>query len=338
MKAIFLIRYGKARDAFKIRQIEIPVPTGRQVLIKVEAFGLNFADVMARKNLYKEAPPLPCILGYEVVGTVTARGSAVNNVDVGHRVIAMTRFGGYAEYVLADSITTVQIAKEVTVIAATAMATQYCTAYYAAAQMVNISKGDKVLVHSGAGGVGTAIIQYARYRQCEIFSTAGTGEKIQYLNTLGVTHAINYNTHDFENEIKNITEGKGVDVIFDAVGGLSVKKGFRSLAPGGRIVCYGASAMTNKNIFGKAKAAFDFGLYHPLMFMMASKAMIGINMLKIADSNPSLVRGCLEQVVKFTGEKIFSPGEGKVFFADEISVAHEFLEKRSSIGKIAVKW
>lgn len=338
MKAIFLIKYGKARDAFEIRQVETPAPTGRQVLIKVEAFGLNFADVMARKRLYKEAPPLPCVLGYEVVGVVTAIGAAVNNVNIGHRVIAMTRFGGYAEFVLADSITTVQIGQETTVVAATAMATQYCTAYYAAAKMVNISEGDKVLVHSGAGGVGTAIIQYASYKQCEIFSTTGTGEKIRYLNTLGVNHAINYNTNDFEKEIKNITEGKGVDVIFDAVGGLSVKKGFRSLAPGGRIVCYGASAMTNKNIFGKAKAALDFGLYHPLMFMMASKAMIGINMLKIADSNPMLIRNCLEQVIKFTGEKIFSPGEGKVFPADEISVAHEFLEKRNSIGKIAVKW
>ena len=338
MKAIFLIRNGVAHKAFKIRELVVPVPGPGEVLIKVEAFGLNFADVMARKGMYKEAPPLPCVLGYDVAGVVAATGKDVTNLKMGDRVTAMTRFGGYAEYAVTDARTTAIISDKLDAAAATAMATQFCTAYFAAAEMVTLFPGDKVLVHSGAGGVGTALIQYAKYKHCEIFATAGSLEKLDYLRKTGVTHAINYNTHDFEKQIKKITNGKGLDVIFDAVGGKSVMKGFRSLAAAGRIICYGAAEMSDKNILGKIKTALNFGIYHPVELLMASKAIIGINMLRVADSHPHVLQRCLNSVVKLTEEGIFTPATGKVFPVSEISAAHEYMEKRKSIGKVAVTW
>src|SRR5665647_590951 len=204
MKAVFLIKNGAAATAFAIREIPTPNPQAGQVLIKVEAFGLNFADVMARNGMYKEAPPLPCVLGYDVAGTVAATGATVTNVKTGDRVTAMTRFGGYAEYAVTDARATAIIPATLDAAAATAMTTQFCTAYFAAAEMVNLHRGDKVLIQSGAGGVGTALIQFAKYKQCEIFSTAGTEEKLQYLSALGVHHPINYTTHDFETEVKKI--------------------------------------------------------------------------------------------------------------------------------------
>lgn len=194
------------------------------MLIKVAAFGLNFADVMARRGMYKEAPPLPAILGYDVAGIIEAIGENVDTIKIGDRVTAMTRFGGYAEYAVTNASAVGVIPDNIDNAAATALATQYCTAYCAAAEMVNLYEGDKVLIQSGAGGVGTALIQYAKYKHCEIFATAGNDSKLNYLTSLGVQHPINYVSNDFEKEIKNVTGGKGVDVIFDAVGGKSVKK------------------------------------------------------------------------------------------------------------------
>lgn len=338
MKAVTLIKNGDAAKAFEIREVAKPVPALDEVLVKVSAFGLNFADVMARNGMYKEAPPLPCVLGYDVAGTVEEIGNEVKNVQVGQRVTALTRFGGYAEYAVTKSSGVTAIPDSLDDATATALATQYITAYYAAAEVVNLFKGDKVLIHAGAGGVGTALIQFAKHKGCEIFSTAGSDDKLKQLSSLGVQHCINYRTEDFENKIKTLTNGKGVDVIYDAVGGISVKKGFRLLASGGRLVCYGAADMSDKNIFGKIKAGIGFGFYHPAMLMMPSKSIIGINMLKIADNKPAVLQRCLQAVIKLYEEGIFIPNIGKVFPVNEIAAAHEFLEKRKSMGKIVMKW
>lgn len=338
MKAVTLIKNGPAAKAFDIREIPVPSPASDEVLIKVSAFGLNFADVMARNGMYKEAPPIPCVLGYDVAGTVEATGNNVSNVTKGQRVAALTRFGGYAEYAVTKSSAVTAIPDALDDAAATALATQYITAYYAAAEAVNLFKGDKVLIHAGAGGVGTALIQFAKHKGCEIFSTAGSDEKLHQLSSAGVQHCINYRTEDFEQKIKALTNGKGVDVIYDAVGGASVKKGFRSLAAGGRIVCYGAADMSDKNIFGKIKSGLGFGFYHPAMLMMPSKSIIGVNMLKIADDKPAVIQRCLQQVIRLYEEGVFVPHVGKVFPINEIAGAHEYLEKRKSMGKIVMKW
>ncbi len=338
MKAVVLIKNGSAFKAFEIREIPKPSVMQGEVLIKVAAFGLNFADGMARNGMYKEAPPLPAVLGYDVAGTIEEIGDGVQNLKKGDRVTAMTRFGGYAAYAVTNASAVAIIPDQLDAATATALTTQYCTAFYAASEMVNLHNGNKVLIQSGAGGVGTALIQFAKYKQCEIFATAGSGDKINYLKQLGAHHPINYNTENFETVIKKITGQKGVNVIFDAVGGKSVKKGMRLLAPGGRLVCYGAAALSNKNIFGKIKTALQFGFYHPAMLMMPSKSIIGINMLAIADSQPAVIERCLSAVMKLYEAGIFAPEIAKVFNANEIAEAHDFLEKRKSIGKVVVQW
>jgi NADPH2:quinone reductase len=204
--------------------------------------------------------------------------------------------------------------------------------------MVNLFPGDKVLVQSGAGGVGTALIQYAKHKGCIIFATAGSPEKIIYLKECGVDHPINYKTTDFEEEIRTITHGKGVDVVFDAVGGASVRKGIKLLNAGGRMVCYGASDFTSKNALRKLASGLAFGIYHPAMLMMPSKAIIGVNMLRIADNKPQTMKRCLAQVVALTKQGVFRPMLGKVFPISEIGAAHDYVEKRKSIGKVAVQW
>jgi NADPH:quinone reductase-like Zn-dependent oxidoreductase len=145
-------------------------------------------------------------------------------------------------------------------------------------------------------------------------------------------------TDDFEKEVARLTNGKGVDVIFDAVGGSYVKKGFRALAPGGRIVCYGAADISDKNIFGKIATLLGFGIYHPIQFMNTSKALIGVNMLRIADNKPETLKRCLDNVVALYEKGVFKPVVGKVFPIAQLGEAHAFLESRKSTGKITVTW
>lgn len=339
MKGIYIVKYGDAEEAFEVRETPKPVPKPGEVLVKVEGFGLNFADVMARKGMYEDAPPIPSLIGYDVVGTVERVGSNVTHLFEGDRVTALTRFGGYAEFALTDARAAAKISSTMSVPVATALTTQFCTAYYCAAEVVNLFAGDRVLIHSAAGGVGTALMQYAKLKGCEIFATTGSSSKVEMLKQMGAQHVIDTSKVEFDYYIEDVTKGDGVDVIWDAVGADFIRKGIKVLAPGGRIVCYGAAQMTDAtNIFSKISKGLQFGIYHPAQFMMNSKSLIGVNMLKIADGKPEVLKRCLENVVRLVDEGIFKPQDGKLFKAADIAEAHKFLESRKSTGKVACEW
>jgi len=339
MKAIYIIKHGAAEESFEFRDVPKPEPKAGEVLVKVEGFGLNFADVMARKGMYKDAPPLPSLIGYDVCGTIEQLGTGVSEVALGDRVTAMTRFGGYAEYAVTDARAISKIPDSFSAQVATALTTQYCTAYYCAAEMVNLFLGDRVVIHSAAGGVGTGLLQYAKYKGCEIFATTGSDSKVDLLKQLGADHVINTAKTAFDDFITHTTKGDGADVIFDAVGADFIRKGIKILAPGGRIVCYGAAQMSDSsNVFFQLSKAIQFGIYHPAIFMMSSKSLIGVNMLKIADGKPLVMKRCLQHVVRLVEEGIFKPQGGKTFKASEIVQAHQFLESRKSTGKVVCIW
>lgn len=339
MKAIYLVKHGDADEAFEIRETPKPVPKPGEVLIKVQGFGLNFADVMARKGMYKEAPSIPGLIGYDVCGVVETAGSNVKHFVEGDRVTAMTRFGGYAEYALTDARAAAKIPDHINVAEATTLTTQYCTAYYCAAEMVNLQPGDRVLIHSAAGGVGTALMQYALWKGCEVFAATGSDSKVEHLKKQNAHHVIHTGSIDFDEFIDEQTKGDGVDVIFDGVGADFIRRGFSVLAPGGRLVCYGAAEMSSSaNIFSIAFKAIQFGIYHPFQFMMNSKSLIGVNMLKIADGKPHVIKRCLDNVVRLVEEGVFKPQGGKIFKADDIAEAHKYLETRQSVGKVACEW
>lgn len=339
MKAVYLKKYGAADLAFEISETTQPRPQAGQVLIKVEAFGLNFADVMARLGLYKGAPPIPCVLGYDVVGEVVELGTAVTDIAIGDRVTALTKFGGYAEYAIAEQEVTVKIPDTMLPGVAVALATQYCTAFWLSQRMANLQENDHVLIHAASGGVGTALVQMALHRKCKVFGTCSSSSKTEYLKGIGVHHPINYKEKDFEKEVRSINGTKGLDVVFDPVGGKSVKKGFRLLASGGRILSFGVSSMNNaKTIFGKLKILFQFGIYHPVKFLSQSKGMIGVNMLKIAEEQPEKIGEVMRKVVEWEHQGIIQPFVGAEYPIDLLAEAHSFLESRKSMGKIVVKW
>ncbi|WP_306641473.1 quinone oxidoreductase family protein [Sanyastnella coralliicola] len=340
MKAAVLTTNGNAFDSFEIRDLDKPTPQEGQVLIKVEAFGLNFADVMARRGLYREAPPLPSVIGYDLVGKVEAVGSGVDTSLIGERVAGMSRFGSYAEYCATQASGVAVVPDDMPAAEACALGTQYCTAWYAAFQATNMNPGERVLIHAAAGGVGTALVQLAQWKGCEIFATAGSDEKIQLLKDRGVQHVINYRTQDYEEEIKKILGEKRLDMTFNAIAGSTFKKDMRLIGAGGRVVIYGAAERAGKK--GGKWATINMlrkmGLLIPLLRMAKSQALIGVNMLKIADHRPQRIAEALEELVKLYQEGVIKPQSGGEYSVNELAQAHDDLEYRRTTGKLAVRW
>ncbi len=339
MKVIHLKKFGaNGTDAFEIVEVENPAPKAGEVLINVDAFGLNFADVMSRKGIYNDCPPLPAVLGYESVGTVESIGDGVESVKIGDRVVAFTRFGSYAEKVVTPELAVAKIPEKMSNGEAVAMATQYCTAWFSAFEAINVYPGEHVLVHAAAGGVGTALVQLLKWKGAVVYGTASSDKKLEYLKELGVDFPINYSKVDFVEEIKKIRGGERVDVIFDPIGGSNFKKSLKALAYGGRIVPFGASSREKKGILSLLKVAFGFGFYSPVANIMKSQTWAGVNMLRIADNKPELMNFCINQVVKLYEEGVCKPHVGGEFMASEIGKAHDFLESRKSLGKIVIEW
>jgi len=338
MKAIQLVRYGNASNAFQINEIERKDPGPNEVGIKVHYSGLNFADVMARRGLYPDAPPNPAVLGYDVTGTVESVGSEVTEFKPGDKVTALSRFGGYAEYVNTMSEGVVRIPEGYDEAAATALATQACTAYYAAAYMVKLRKGDKVLVHAAAGGVGSIICQIAKSKGCEIYGTASPS-KHDLLREAGVDHPVDYRNKDFYEVISQLAGGHKLDFAFDSIGGKTFRKSYKLLQACGTIVSYGAAdQLSGGNKLKALGAALGFGIYSPIQFLMASKSLIAINMLRVADHRPQLFKELFESVIAMAQEGIIRPRVAKVFEHTEMDKAHELLESRKSAGKVVVRW
>jgi NADPH2:quinone reductase len=340
LRAVLLKEHGKPQNAFEIRDVELPTVKENQVLIKVEAFGLNFADVLARNGMYPDMPPKPCILGYEVVGTVTDTGGKESEHLKGKRVVAFTRFGGYAEYVATDYRALAEIDQDMDHGTALALATQYTTAFVCFHKSLVLHKGDKVLVHAGAGGVGIALCQLALHHNCEVYATAGSEEKLRFLKQMGVHHPVNYRANDYEERIKQLLNGTRLDATFNSLSGKSVSKDLRLLGPGGKLILFGAASRVGKGggLIGGLKLLFQTGFFTPLKLIMSSKGIVGVNLLRFGDHKPELVAESMTEVVRLTREGHLKPVVNYRFGIDQLNEAHTALESRNTIGKVIVSW
>ncbi|MCI0747779.1 MAG: zinc-binding dehydrogenase [Verrucomicrobia subdivision 3 bacterium] len=339
MKAIYLVRSGPARSAFEIREAPQPCPKESEVLIKAEAFGLNFAEVMARLKLYPDAPPLPCVLGYEVVGRVEAMGANVRSLRNGMRVVALPRFGGYAEYVVSDFRRVMAIPESMNAGVAVALAVQYSTAWFAAEELVQLRENDHVLINAAAGGVGSALVQIAKRKKCIVYGACGSDEKLEFLKTLHVDFPINYRRQNVCTEIRKLRGKLGLDVVFDSLGGSSFKQGRGLLGPGGRIVTYGvAELVRSQKPFAPLNLLWNYGFLHPLALLQQSQSVIGLSLLRAVESKPEIIQRCLQSVIDLAAKGELQPHVGGTFGASDIADAHKLLESRKSIGKIVVKW
>ena len=338
-EAIFLHKKGNAEKAFELRKTTLPSLETNEVLIESEAFGLNYADVMARNGLYREAPPIPCVIGYEVVGIIIQVGSEVDSKLIGKRVLGFCRFGGYGKHVITKHYAVSEIG-EMPFGSALSLCTQAVTAYYMSDVLAPIQKGDNVLVHAAAGGVGSILIQLCKRRGATVIAKVGSDKKIDAVLGLGADYAVNYNKVDYAEEIKRILKGDRLDASFNPVAGSTLKKDLTLLGSGGRLYLFGGSELVGGKfgILSMLNFLRKMGVLIPVKFMMLSKNILGVNMLKIADNRPNVIQKCLKDVVNLYQNDEIRVVSGGCFHYTEISKAHKLLEEGQSIGKISIKW
>jgi len=286
-------------------------------------------------GLYPDAPPPPCVIGYEVSGTVDAVGAGVTSPKVGERVLAMPHFGGYSDMVVVPAHQALPMPETMTFEEAAALPVVYLTAYHMLIRLGAVRKGDRVLIHSAAGGVGLAALQLCKSVGAETFGTA-SAHKHAALQKAGLDHAIDYTTEDFEQRVLELTRGRGVDLVLDAVGGTSFKKSFRALAPCGRLFVFGASATNegrSRSLVAALKGILGMPFFHPIPLMNQNKGVIGVNMGHLFDE-VELLHGEMHDLFDLWKRGLIKPTVDSTFPFERVGEAHGRLEARKNVGKV----
>jgi synaptic vesicle membrane protein VAT-1 len=342
MRAVVIPRYGPP-EVLEVRELPDPSVGRGDVRIAVKAAGINFADTMARVGLYPDAPKLPCVVGYEVAGEVESVGEGVEGFKVGDRVVAGTRFNGHAELVSTPAAQVLPLPKGVSFEEGAAFPVNYGTAYAALVIMGGLKEDERVLIHAAAGGVGISATQIAKAIGAEIFGTA-SASKHDAIREQGVDHPIDYRTKDFEEEVRRITGGEGVDVIMDALGPTSFRKDYRLLRQGGRLIMYGASELqtgSGKREIGRAVRSLagmplaTMPWWKSMGVMNENKGVFGLNMLSWWDREGNLDR-VTEPLLKGFEEGTLKPVVAEAFPFDRAADAHRFIEERRNVGKVVL--
>lgn len=314
-------------------------PGKGQVRVRVRAAGINFADLMARSGLYPEAPKPPCVVGYEFAGDVESAGEGVEDLSPGDRVLGGSRFGSYAELVNADARQVMPLPERWSYEQGAATPVTYATAYAGLLRYGGLTEGERVLIQAAAGGVGIAATQIAKLAgAAEIYGTASSS-KHDAIRGLGVDHPIDYREQDFVEEVRRIAgEKQPLDLVFDAVGGNSFRKSFSLLRTGGRLVCFGASAVQageRRSIPRALKALAQTPRFNPLKLMRDSKSVIGLNMLALLDA-----KGTLEEFVEPLRDWMESgsiePVVAEAFPIERGAEAHRYMHDRKNVGKVVL--
>lgn len=341
MRAVVIPRNG-GPDVLEVQERPDPQVAPGEVRIAVKASGINFADLMARSGMYPDAPKPPSVIGYEVAGEVESVGDGVTGFSAGDRVVAGTRFGGYAELVSAAEKDVLPLPDDLSFEQGAAIPVNYATAYAGLVIMGGLREGDRVLIHAAGGGVGIAATQLAKARGAEIFGTA-SASKHEAIVAQGVAHPIDYRNQDFEAEVKRITGGEGIDIAFDAIGPSSFRKDYRLLRSGGRLICYGmseAQSGDSRNIPGLLKGLAKMTTatmpwWKSLAIMNENKGVFGLNMLTWWDREGSLARA-IDPLSEDLAAGRIEPVVAESFPFDRAADAHRFLHERRNIGKVVL--
>ena len=341
MRAVVISRHGDP-GVLEVRERPDPQVGPGDVRIAVRAAGINFADLMARSGVYPDAPKPPCVIGYEVGGEVESVGAEVQSVRPGDRVLAGTRFSGYAELVSVPSQQVLPLPDALSFEQGAAFPVNYGTAYAGAVIMGGLRQGDRLLIHAAAGGVGIAATQIARNIGAEVLGTASAA-KHDACRSNGVDHPIDYRTQDFEAEVKRITGGQGVDVVMDAVGPSSFRKSYRCLRQGGRLVMFGLSEVQTgerRDIPAVLKGLARMPLatmpwWKSLSMMNENKGVFGLNMLSWWDREGDIQR-LVEPLMQDLEAGRLEPVVDEAFPFDRAADAHRYIGEGRNVGKVVL--
>ena len=329
MRQVWIARKG-GPEVLEVREAPEPQPKPGEVRIRVRAAGVNFADVMAREGLYADAPKLPCVMGYEVAGEIDLPAARA-----GEKVIATCKFGGQSEVVCVDERMVLPLPQGLRFAEGASIPVVWLTAWHMLVELANVRRGQTVLIHTAAGGVGTAALQICKKLGARTIGTASPG-KHERLRALGLDHAVDYRNDDFVKETLKLTSGRGVDVALDPLG--EFKRSFRCLAPTGKLMMYGASGVLPGESFNPlaiVRALAKMPFFHPLKLLPDNKGVFGINLGRLWGET-ELLGGELREILKG-----FAAGDFKAIVDLEVPFAearksHERLQSRQSFGKVVL--
>lgn len=327
MRTIAITRFG-GPESLQLIDMPEPIPAAGEALVKIEYAGINFIDIYMRSGKYARSntyqTPLPMTIGMEAGGTVAALGEGVTGLKVGDRVAYCIVRGSYAAFAAVPAWRLVKVPQDVPMSIATALMLQGFTAHYLTHSAFSLGPGNACLVHAGAGGVGQLLIQLAKLRGATVLATVGSEEKAELAKQRGADHVILYRQVDFREEVMKITGGKGVDVVYDAVGKDTIDKSIRSLRKRGLCVNYGGASGLVESInpleLGEAGSVF-FTRPH-LADYIATAAEIGS---RANDLFAWFAAGRLDVTID------------RVFPLADAAEAHRYLEAGKTRGKLLLQ-
>jgi NADPH:quinone reductase-like Zn-dependent oxidoreductase len=333
MRQVWITKTGSP-DVLAVKEAPDPIAGKGEARIRVRASGINFADLMARVGLYPDAPKLPCVVGYEVSGTIDQVGDGVTGVASGDRVLSMCKFGGYSDVVVVASNQVVKMPEKMTFEEGAAFPVVYVTAYNMMLFNGHLRPKSTVFIHSAAGGVGLAAIQIAKTRGCTILGTASPS-KHAFVKEQGCHHALD-SGGDYMAAARAIVGDKGVDLILDPVGGKSWTDGYDLLAPCGRLVAFGLSAAASGNtrsIFNALMQIMSVKKWSPMKLMDDNKTISGTNMGHLF-GRPEFIEEQLVALMAMYEKGELQPYVDRTFPFAEAGAAHQYIHDRKAKGKV----
>ncbi|XP_014266043.3 synaptic vesicle membrane protein VAT-1 homolog [Maylandia zebra] len=325
---------GYDKVKLQVKTMAKPKLKAGEVLVRVKACGLNFAELLARQGLYELLPSPPVTMGMEGSGVIEAVGEDVNDRKVGDRVIALARSGMWQEVAVVSADRTFLMPEEMSFEEGAALTINYMTAYMMLFEMANLRPGKSVLIHMAAGGVGIAATQLCQTVQdVTVFGTA-SASKHETITQGGVTHPIDYRTKDYVEEIRKISP-KGVDIVLDPLGGSDTQKGYSLLKPLGMIIVFGAANCVTgqrKNLLAMAKTWYNQLSLNTMKLMQSNKAVSGFHLGYITDEQ--LFGRTMSTLLELYKQGKIKPRIDSSYHFEEVTEAMKRMHERQNIGKV----
>jgi synaptic vesicle membrane protein VAT-1 len=336
VRQIYIIGHG-GPEKLQARESPDPQPRDTELRIRVKACGINFADILARQGLYPDAPKVPCVVGYEISGSVDAAGPNARQDWIGRDVFALTRFGGYADAVVVPEIRVFDKPASLSHEQCAAFPVNYLTVWQLLVVMGSLSADETVLIHNAGGGVGLAAIDVARHIGARMIGTASSS-KHPFLKERGLHEAIDYRSTDWSTELARLTGGLGVELIIDPIGGRHWKKSYKALRHTGRLGMFGISVASDSGRLASLKllgAALGMPLFHPLALMNRNRAVFGVNLGHLWHE-PEKIRAWAHMLLRGVADGWVRPHVDRAFPFDRAGEAHAYIEARRNIGKVVL--
>ena len=334
MKEVIITKYGPP-EVLKVRECETPRPEKNQVLVRNHFTGVNFSEIMARMHLYPGAPKPPTTLGSEACGVVESVGKDVARFKRGDKVMLFCRFCSYSTHIIANEEMIMSLPSGFSLDEGAAFPLVYVTAYMMIFNLGNFRKDETILIHGAGGGVGTAAVQLAQTVAGNIIGTASKW-KHKKLISMGVSSCIDYNFEDVLNKVMEYTEGKGVDLIIDPIGGNNWKISYKCLSPMGKLVVYGDQNFVKGksfNIYTSLKEIFSMPKYRPMKLMSDNKSVMGYHLGRLTGAEHK-IQNAVQKLTKIVEDNHLKPVIARTFSYSEASKAHQYIQDRKNFGKV----